>query len=79
MIIWLLLHGKKDVKTESDAERQKEQKTKELGEVQARVLPEPVPSVTEHTTRTFEPMYRVLIAAPGQLNCRRRFLLEQAA
>lgn len=31
--------------------------TKELGAAQARVLPEPVPSVTEHTTRAFEPLY----------------------
>ncbi len=35
----------------------KEQATKELDAAQARVLPEPVPSVTEHTTRAFEPVY----------------------
>ena len=35
----------------------KEQTTKELNAAQARVLPEPVPSVTEHTTRAFEPIY----------------------
>ena len=33
------------------------QTTKELDAAQARVLPEPMPSVTEHTTRTFEPIF----------------------
>ena len=31
--------------------------TKELERAQERTLPEPVPSVTEHTTRTLEPIY----------------------
>ena len=31
--------------------------TRELDAVPARVLPEPVPSVTEHTTRAFDPIY----------------------
>jgi len=35
----------------------KEQTTKELYEAQARVLTEPAPSVTEHTTRAFDPIY----------------------
>ena len=35
----------------------KGQATRELDAAQARVLPEPVPSVTEHTTRAFEPIY----------------------
>ena len=35
----------------------KGQDTKELDAAQARALPEPVPSVTEHTTRAFEPVY----------------------
>ena len=35
----------------------KEQTTKELSEAQALGLPEPMPSVTEHTTRAFEPIY----------------------
>ena len=34
----------------------KEQTTKELYESQARALPEHMPSVTEHTTRAFEPI-----------------------
>jgi hypothetical protein len=57
LLIWLLLSGKRGVKEAGDAEPTKEQKTKELAEGQARVLPEPVPSVTEHTTRAFEPIY----------------------
>ena len=35
----------------------KETDTKELGPAQARMLSEPMPSVTEHTTRAFEPNY----------------------
>ena len=35
----------------------KGQATKELDPAQTRVLPEPVPSVTEETTRAFEPLY----------------------
>jgi len=31
--------------------------TKELGAAGPRAFPEPVPSVTEHTTRTFEPTH----------------------
>jgi hypothetical protein len=31
--------------------------TKVLDAARARALPEPLPSVTEHTTRTFEPVY----------------------
>jgi hypothetical protein len=31
--------------------------TKELDATQARELPEPMPSVTEHTTRAFDPIY----------------------
>jgi hypothetical protein len=57
VLIWLLLKGKKGAKEAGDTERLKEQKTQELGEAQARVLPEPVTSVTEHTTRAFEPIY----------------------
>jgi len=38
-----------------ETERLKEQAAKELGAAPARVLPEPVPSVTEHTTHAFEP------------------------
>ena len=57
VLIGLLLSGRRRAKEAGDTERLKEQTTKELGEAQARVLPEPVPSVTEHTTRAFEPIY----------------------
>ena len=57
VLIGLLLKGKSGAKEAGDTERLKEQKTKELGEGQARVLPEPAPSITEHTTRAFEPIY----------------------
>ncbi len=57
VLIGLLLSGRRGAKEAGDTERLKEQTTKELGEVQARVLPEPVPSVTEHTTHAFEPIY----------------------
>jgi len=36
----------------------KRQETNELDAARPRVLPEPIPSVTEHTTRAFEPVYR---------------------
>src|SRR5262245_49289849 len=36
----------------------KQHETNELDAARARVLPEPTPSVTEHTTRAFEPVYR---------------------
>jgi len=57
VLIGLLLKGRKTAKGADDAGRPKEQTTRELGDAQARALPEPVPSVTEHTTRTFEPVY----------------------
>jgi len=57
VLIGLLLKGKRDAQEAGDTERLKEQTIKELGGAQARVLPEPVPSVTEHTTRAFEPIY----------------------
>jgi uncharacterized membrane protein len=41
----------------NDAALSNEQARKELEAAQARALPESLPSVTEHTTRTFEPIY----------------------
>ena len=35
----------------------KQQETNELDAARPRALPEPIPSVTEHTTRAFEPVY----------------------
>jgi hypothetical protein len=42
---------------EGDTVLLKGQATRELDAAQARVLPEPMPSVTEHTTRAFDPIY----------------------
>jgi hypothetical protein len=56
VLIKLLLDRKRGVKEVGTTGRLKERTTKELGEAQGRALPEPVPSVTEHTTRAFEPI-----------------------
>ena len=48
---WQLFHRRRG------AEETGDKATKELYAAQARALPEPVPSVTEHTTRAFEPIY----------------------
>ncbi len=53
----LLLRRKRGTEEAGDTVLLKGQATKELDAAQARVLPEPVPSVTEHTTRAFEPVY----------------------
>jgi hypothetical protein len=53
----LLLHSQRGGEARGGAALSKGQVTRELDAAQARVLPEPVPSVTEHTTRAFEPTY----------------------
>ena len=53
---WQLLLRQRGAAT-ADAALSNAQTTKELEAAQARVLPEPMPSVTEHTTRTFEPIF----------------------
>ena len=55
VFIWQLLRRKRST---DDTALSKKQATKELEEAQARVLPEAIPSVIEHTTRNFEPLYR---------------------
>jgi uncharacterized membrane protein len=55
VFIWQLLRRKRGAEETRDTALSK-QARKELA-AQARVLPEPVPSVTEHTTRAFEPIY----------------------
>lgn len=57
LFIRLLLRRKRDTEEAGDTVRWKEQATKELDAAPARVLPEPVPSVTEHTTRAFAPVH----------------------
>ena len=67
--LWLLLRRRKDDAkeasisgTDAAATQLKEQTTKVLDAAQpqlqpARSLVEPIPSITEHTTRSFEPVY----------------------
>ena len=55
---WKLLHRKRGAEETGDTALSKGQATKELEAGQVRVLPEAMPSVTEHTTRAFDPIYR---------------------
>ena len=57
VFIWQLLGRKRGTAETADTVLSKEQTTKELYEAGARVLQEPMASVTEHTTRTFAPIY----------------------
>ena len=54
---WQLFRRKRGIQETGNTALSKEEAPKELDAAQARVLPEPVPSVTEHTTRAFEPIY----------------------
>ncbi|MDQ6651475.1 MAG: hypothetical protein M3Y84_01890 [Acidobacteriota bacterium] len=58
VFIRLLLRRKRGAEEAGDTVLLKEQATRELAAAQARVLPESMPSVTEHTTRAFDPIYR---------------------
>ena len=55
--IRLLLRRKRGAEEAGDTVLLKGQATKELDATQARALPEPLQSVTEHTTRAFEPIH----------------------
>jgi hypothetical protein len=55
--IRLLLRRRRGAEEAGDTVLLKGQATRELDADQARVLPEPMPSVTEHTTRAFDPIY----------------------
>jgi hypothetical protein len=57
VFIWLLLRRRGGFKGADDSTSLKGHTTKELDAAQARALPEPLPSVTEHTTRTLDPVY----------------------
>lgn len=57
VFIWMLRGRRSKTEEVGDTARLKQQATKELDAPQARELPEPVASVTEHTTRAFEPIY----------------------
>lgn len=53
----LLLRRKRGIQETSANAVLKEQTTKELDRAGERLLTEPAPSVTDHTTRTLEPVY----------------------
>ena len=55
VFIWLLLHRKRGAKQERETSERKA--TTELDATQPRALAEGVPSVTEHTTRAFDPVH----------------------
>jgi heme/copper-type cytochrome/quinol oxidase subunit 2 len=55
---WMLVSGRRAAEGGRGAARLKEQTTQELEGAGARSLPDPAPSVTEHATRTFEPLHR---------------------
>jgi hypothetical protein len=57
VFIWQLLRRKRGGEKSGDAVLSKGQSTNELDAAHPRGLPEPMPSVTEHTTRAFEPIY----------------------
>lgn len=56
VFIWMLLGRKKGDKEADDTKRLKKQTAKELDEAKVGMLAEPAFSVTEHTTRTLEPV-----------------------
>ena len=56
VLIWQLLSRKRGAETVETA-LSKQQTTNELDMAEARLLPEAMPSVTEHTTRAFKPIY----------------------
>jgi hypothetical protein len=57
VFIRLLFRRRRGAEEASDSERLKGQPTRELDAAQVRGLPEHMPSVTEHTTRAFDPIY----------------------
>jgi hypothetical protein len=58
VFIWKLLSPKRSAKEVRDTGRLKEQVMKELDAEQTSWITDPAPSVTEHTTHTFEPIQR---------------------
>ena len=56
VFIRMLLGRNRSAKEAGDTKPFEEQAAKELDDARARVLPEPASSVTEHTTRTLEPV-----------------------
>lgn len=58
VLIWLMLRSKRYTKKADARIQLATPATKALGVEQVKALPEPALSVTEHTTRTLEPVYR---------------------
>ncbi|MGH9969470.1 MAG: hypothetical protein ACREBG_16945 [Pyrinomonadaceae bacterium] len=57
VFVRLLLRRKRGAEESGDTVPLKGQSTNELDAAHEQVLPEPMPSVTEHTTRAIEPIY----------------------
>ena len=57
VFIWMLLSRRKGAGAAGEGAGAKENTTRELDAARVRALAEPVPSVTEETTRAFEPIY----------------------
>lgn len=57
VLVRLLFRRRRDREEADDLVQLKSPATNELDIAHARALSEPVPSVTEHTTRAFEPIY----------------------
>lgn len=57
VLIWRLSRRKRGAEATGGTALSKERTTKELDAALARALPEAMPSVTEQTTRTLEPIY----------------------
>ena len=55
--IWQLVRRNVDRQKTDDPEQLRELITRELNAAQARALREPAPTVTEHTTRSIDPIY----------------------
>ena len=58
VFVRLLFSRRRRTEEAGETVQLKGQATKELDAAQAGALPESVPSVTEHTTRAFDPIYR---------------------
>jgi hypothetical protein len=58
VFIRLLLNRPRSAKEREDNERLTQEASKELGPVPVGASIEPIPSVTDHTTRTLEPVHR---------------------
>jgi hypothetical protein len=58
VLIYLLLSRRGGAKEESGKSKIKATTIRDLGAATERALPEPSVSVTDHTTRTLEPLYR---------------------